>query len=165
MKMGTLYRLDFPSGKSYVGVTLRAPSERFRSHACAAKDGSRCLVHQAWRKHGAPKLVVLSRLRERILFDAEKRAIAKAGTMVPNGYNMTPGGDISPRTVPEIAQRMWGRKISAKTRAKMSAALKGRFFSPETRAKISAAKKGHTYSAETRRRMSEAHRRGKGEQQ
>lgn len=159
MKMGTLYRLEFSNHKSYIGVTHKPASRRYSKHARSAKQGSPLLVHSAWRKHGAPELQVLAVMDSRILLECGKRAVFCFGTITPGGYNMTPGGELMPRMVPEIAARMRGRKISNETRSKMSRALKGRVFSEETRRKISEKKKGVPYSQEARKNMAEAHKR------
>lgn len=142
--MGTLYRLDFASGKSYVGITTAALASRIRRHRYAAAQGSELLVHRAWRAHGEPRVSVLALVEDRMLLDAERRAVATLGTMVPGGYNMIAGGDIQPTTDAAIA-------------AKVSSTLTGITRSPETRAKISAARVGMKFSDATRARLSESH--------
>lgn len=88
--MGTLYKLDFEDGKSYVGITTKTIAHRFNAHACNARTGRRARLYAAWRKHGEPRLTVLAVLEDRELASTEIRAIAAYGTLAPNGYNMTP---------------------------------------------------------------------------
>lgn len=99
---GTLYRLDFASGKSYVGVTTKTAHERFADHQKTVSLGGPWAVYQAWRKYGTPKLVVLAIVSRSVLKIVEQRAVAAFGTFAPHGYNMTPGGDFNPMDVPEI---------------------------------------------------------------
>lgn len=179
--MGLLYKLDFTSGKSYIGVTCRNASIRFKEHMDSVEGDSGCLVHQAWRKYGPPtKVKVLAEVEDYMLMETEQKAIATFGTMIPRGYNMTPGGETSPTSIPEIAQKvsvaMKGHSVSQATRQKLSDALKGRPLDPdrykkfvmywvgkkhtsETKRKMSAAQKGRTFSEGTRAKMSASQRR------
>lgn len=180
--MGQLYRLDFPNGKAYIGITTKTAEVRFKGHEQALHETKPRgqAVYSAWRKHGAPALTVLAIVEDEDLYETEKRAIAIFGTLSPGGYNLTEGGDANPSKHPEVraklsaAQRgknkspeaiansaaaQRGRKHSAETRAKMSAAQRGKKKSPEARAKISAALRERApASAETRAKLSAAHR-------
>lgn len=176
--MGYLYRLEFSSGKGYIGITERRTlSKRIDRHRDAVKSGGQYAVHRAWRKHGEPVVRVLAMASGKYLLDLEQRAIASYGTFGPGGYNMTPGGEVPPSTIPEIAAKlsvaMRGRKLppetiarmrlfrpSAGTREKMAAAKRGRKLSVETRAKMSASQKARIsaepFSAEHRANISAA---------
>ena len=102
---GQLYKLDFSSGKSYIGITHRCSEDRYQPHVlCAIKRGKGA-VYQAWRKYGAPRLTVLAIIERYLLRETEARAVRVFGTLSPSGYNMTPGGDFNPMTLPEIARR------------------------------------------------------------
>lgn len=154
--MGQLYRLDFPNGKSYVGVTTKTAQQRLHGHRCRAKVGNTPL-YTAWRKHGEPKLVLLAILENCDLFETEIRAVSAFGTATPKGYNSTPGGDRSPmldrRVASLVASKLTGRPLSLehkaalslaqrdKPRPALSAALKGKRASPETRARMSSSAK------------------------
>lgn len=131
-----LCRLKFQSGKTYIGIASGSLSARIASHLKSVKKGSLCLVHRAWRKHGAPIAETLAIIERSQMKATERRAIAAFNTMGPNGYNMTPGGDFNPTI---------GRKLSATHRAKISAAGVGRKASPETLLKLSAAKSGKNH--------------------
>lgn len=150
--MGALYKLDFTSGKSYVGITAGLALSRFKGHAIAAKQGSTLAVHSAWRKYGVPVLTVLAILRREDLLNAERRAVHVFGTISPNGYNMTPGGESNPMLIPELAAKvsatMMGHKVTDETRAKLSKVMAGRKASSDTRAKLSASHRGKPLSAE-----------------
>lgn len=173
--MGFLYRLDFTSDKSYIGVTIGKALSRFYGHSRSVKKGSQYLVHKAWRKYGPPKLQVLAVVEDYDLLATEQRAVAVFNTMSPHGYNMTPGGDTSPTSVPEIAAKvsvaMMGHDVSEETREKLSIAFKGkpldevrakafgkywlgRKHSTKSKKKMSKAQKGRTFSKESREKMS-----------
>ena len=142
--MGHLYKLDFSSGKSYVGITAASALERFKGHKKSARDGSQAAVHRAWRKYGDPELKVLAVVENQMLQDAEKRAVAVFGTFGKGGYNLTPGGEISPFHVPAIFARAMANSIATRRSCPMSpedrfargAGLRGKKHTPETRAKI-----------------------------
>lgn len=135
--MGLIYKLDFASGKSYIGLTTRTLVQRIAQHR---KDATRpeaaFVVHAAWAKHGEPVVSVLREAEGEELRQAERDAIRQFNTLSPNGYNLCIGGDL-----PE-----W----SEETRKKMGAVHKGKPKSAEQRAKMSAAHKGKTFTAEHR---------------
>ena len=185
MSIGTLYRLDFQSGKSYIGVTTASAALRYSRHAGTCRAGNKCVLYGAWRKYGAPKMQILAYVEKHMLPEVERKAIVSFGTLVPDGYNMTPGGEISPTTVPEIAARMAaanrGKKrpdvtgmlnpmhrpevralflghLNAMSRDEVAEKMRGAnnpSKRPEGRAKIAASKKGMKFSEEHCRRMSE----------
>lgn len=155
--MGELYRLDFPNGKSYVGITKNFSSSRFEDHKRRAFGGSKkkYLLSNAWKKHGDPKLVILAVLENHMLPEAEVRAVKAFKTMAPDGYNMTPGGEVSPMTVPEVAAKMAasskGKKLSEEHKAKIGAASRR----PQIIAALVARSKGRKMSSEERINLSE----------
>lgn len=94
--MGHLYRLDFASGKSYIGITKHTAIHRFERHRREAARGVKWNpVYNAWREHGEPTLVVMAVLINEDLAETEIRAIALFNTMLPHGYNLSAGGEIS----------------------------------------------------------------------
>lgn len=142
--MGTLYKLDFANGKSYVGITTKSLKTRIKHHAADAANGSQYAVHKAWRKHGEPVMTVLAVVEDRDLAETEIRAIKEFNTLVPNGYNMTPGGEDSPMLVPEIKAKLVGIKRSDESKAKMSASKKGT-MSEAHRQKLKDVHSGNSY--------------------
>ena len=135
--MGELYRLSFPNGKTYIGVSFFTAQKRFKQHLWSAKKSNQ-LAYRAWRKHGEPMLKVLAVVENVLLHEIEIKAIASYGTLTPNGYNMTLGGDGTP-----------GLIHSLETRAKFSIISKARIYSAETRKKIGAKSKGRKLSPES----------------
>lgn len=110
--MGELYRLDFASGKSYIGITEKTAVKRFKGHADAVRSSrtNDTPLYNAWRKHGAPSLKVLAVIENYDLAETEIRAIKIFGTLKPNGYNLLEGGQVSPMTNPEVAIKLKGNK-------------------------------------------------------
>lgn len=187
MTTGSIYLLTFPNGKVYVGQTVLSPKRRFAAHRFAASlIHPRCPVHCAWKKYGEPTLELLTECNIEILSDMEKDFIALFASFGPHGYNMTPGGEVSPMLTPETVEKVrllaltperiarnrevhLGSKRTDECRAAMSAKRKGQNKgvpkSAEHRAKIAAANRGiirnvgRKNTEETRAKMSEAARR------
>lgn len=158
MTVGYLYRLDFSSGKSYIGITFKTPKSRFKNHRNSATQNDSA-VYRAWRKYGEPKLSVLAVIEDYDLKDAEIKAIKIFGTKVPNGYNVSDGGDGAPgvkrseETIERVAKIHRGRKRSEETCRRISEAKKGvprGEVSKETRAKLSERMRGKKNSLGTK---------------
>lgn len=143
--MGTLYRLDFSSGKSYIGATRGQPKRRLVQHRYEAKRKKRREIYAAWGKYGEPRMVILAVVNDADLEKAERKAVQVYGTRVPDGYNLLDGGDAKPTQNPEVA-------------AMISATQKGRIFSAEHREKLAEAKRGTKRDQETKSTMSGAQR-------
>lgn len=141
--MNTLYRLVFQNGKSYIGITTKGVEERVSRHSRASCRKSKHYdipLYRAWRKHGEPQVVVLAILEASQLHESEVRAIKAFGTLAPDGYNATIGGEVSPSSSPEVRAKisasLTGKKASEETKAKMSASLKAMKRAPEHIAKL-----------------------------
>jgi hypothetical protein len=168
VKGGIVYRLDFASGKSYVGVTIRPLAVRVRAHEKSAQYGSKDAVHCAWRAYGPPSVVTLAIVERHMLVETERGAIEVFGTLTPlGGYNMLPGGDVSvgpqsPASIERMASTKRGRKLSLEHRQNISDGLKrsGRAWviSQEVRDKIATTLRGRKHSVEARANMSASKR-------
>jgi hypothetical protein len=173
---GCMYKLTFPNGKSYIGITKRTAAIRFAEHVKVSRAGKKqCAVHHAILKYGADVVMVetLAVGNWPYLITIEVKAIALFGTRPPHGYNLTRGGEgvvgFDQITRAKMGAANVGRTPVADARAKMSAAGSGRLCSVETRAKMrkpkslehrasmSAAQKGRTVSDETREKMRTSH--------
>lgn len=154
--MGELYKLTFPNGKCYIGITTKRAKDRFHGHKARAKQNKASTpLYTAWRKHGEPTLCVLAILEDHALAETEIRAIAAFNTLHPNGYNASVGGDVSPMTIPEIAAKSAATRIgvplSDSHKAALSAAQRGK-----PRPNLAKALKGKKASLETKKKMSES---------
>lgn len=150
LPLGCLYRLTFPNGKCYIGITRNTADHRFATHVCFARAGKRlCAVHHAILKYGAESVAVetLSSASWQELVAMEQRAIVEYATKFPAGYNLTDGGE---GTI--------GVVRSDETRAKISKAKKGRKLTPEQIEKLRAANTGRVKTAEERAKLSAAHK-------
>lgn len=92
-----VYKATFPNGKSYIGITIHTLKQRMRSHKCSAfTKKTNCLFHKALRKYGWENIVweVLFETSNVIqLQNKEQEYIKQNNTLLPNGYNMTLGGE------------------------------------------------------------------------
>lgn len=95
---GFIYKYTSPSGKSYIGQTIRSLYER------SGKDGinyQNCSVfYKAIEKYGFSnfKVEILAELPVEQLEEAEQFYILEYNTLLPNGYNYYPGGCGKPST-------------------------------------------------------------------
>lgn len=139
--MGFLYRLDFSSGKSYIGVTKVSVADRLKRHRYASSR-RKLPIYSAWAKHGAPSVVTLAEVDNADLVMVETNAIRVFSTQVPGGYNLTAGGDglsgfkMSAATIEKIKKAQRGRVISEKTREKLRQANLGKKVPDAVREKI-----------------------------
>jgi group I intron endonuclease len=180
MSYGIIYKATGPTGKVYIGQTVKTLAERKRGHKYQAlKDDRRSIFQVAILEHGfhtfAWEQIDQADTPEE-LDRKEKKWIARYKSTDPEkGYNGTDGG-IDGHPNEEIRRRMsqaksgekhhfFGKHLSAEHRRKIGEAGKGHppyrgstGISPsqETRRKISEARKGIQFSAEHRRKLSEA---------
>ena len=144
-----LYKISFPMhspGKSYIGISSKSASARFKEH-CASKKSYP--IVQAIRKYGANNAVleVLGRFDcFDALYAAEQAAIASHGSKAPNGYNLTDGG-----------KGTFGLPASDERKRKIGDANRGRTLSIERRKRISEHNKTRDWSAQVAA-MAEANR-------
>jgi len=189
--MGIIYLAwNKVNSKGYVGKTIRSFQERRKEHEEAAVNNAPWILSCAIRKYGfdAFEWLVLyeDEDEDREWMDwLEKGFIKRLKTKVPNGYNMTDGGEggnhggwkhteetkqkmreikigttLSEDTKKKISEWNKGKIISEETREKISKANSGRICSEETKKKLSEIKKGKKLTAETCAKMS-ASKRGK----
>lgn len=108
---GWIYQLVFPNGKSYVGQTIHW-ARRMREHARGGKSEDGHVVKQAIRKYGwanVKVVVLMGGPVPRQEMDAwEMIGIREQGSLSPDGYNLTEGGDAQPMDHPEV--RAWHKQ-------------------------------------------------------
>ena len=162
--MGYVYKItNTVNGKAYIGISTHEPEKRrIKDHLSGY--GNR-IIAKAVRKYGKDAFnyeILEANVFDEFLPDLEVAYIAHFNTVVPNGYNLTSGGEVaktlSDETRRKIGEAGKGKLISAEHRRKLSEAHKGKKkppFSAEHRRKMSEAHKGKTHSAEARRKMSE----------
>ena len=127
---------NLANGKRYVGKTIQTLGTRWKAHGCVAKQGRGNHLADAMRKHGADSFIIETIEvceSDADAMAAEKRWIVSLGTKVPDGYNLTDGGE---GHAGHLHTEEWKRKRSEAMKAspprdpeigrKISAALKGR---------------------------------------
>lgn len=136
--------------KVYVGKTRINPYSRWLQHLKLANRGDRRALYTALRKYGKNAFsfsVVSYHESYPELNLAEIATVYVYGSLFPNGYNMTWGGDggsgrRSEETKNKFRASMLGHSVSEKTRALISQSKLGHVMSPGSRLKMSQAKKG-----------------------
>ncbi|AGE49163.1 GIY-YIG catalytic domain-containing endonuclease [Acanthocystis turfacea Chlorella virus Br0604L] len=89
--MGFIYRLTSPSGKSYIGQTVRSIEERFKQHQ---QPDSECVaISRAIQKYGWGNMKKeWQEVSDDKLNFYEEMLVALLGTLSPGGYNLREGG-------------------------------------------------------------------------
>lgn len=167
--------------KSYVGITTRDLHRRWYEHRLVANSCGKLLA-KAIKKYGEDSFEVMELATPiqnsiQALKELEKLLIEQNNTLVPNGYNLTEGGDgvFGYKHTDESKEKMsisrTGKKASSATRLKMhiahsgeNNAFYGKAHSNETKEKISSSKKtnpnrhwlGKPRDEETKRKISES---------
>lgn len=133
------------SGRKYVGVTSGTAGDRWRNHVWSAVGDKRScpLVARAIAKYG-PEMFTFSVLdtaetREQ-LSQKEKFWIGELGTLAPNGYNLTTGGDATFEVSEEAREKLRyaAANRSAEWSARQSEAKKAWFAADPERRKTAA---------------------------
>lgn len=125
------------NGKQYIGLTERTLAQRWERH-CAVKNNM--LMHKAIRKYGVSAFTIEELCQVATLAEAailERKFIAEYGTLSPNGYNITPGGEgrSGPRDATTLARmgkkwRAWWESLpQSKKSAPGGGAARERTFS------------------------------------
>lgn len=148
------------NGKQYIGITKRSPTKRW------GLNGSRYFnqaVGNAIQKYGWENFsheILATGLTESEAKKEERRLVKELGTLAPNGYNLTTGGEagkeVSETTRERLRNSRLGKTASQSTREKISAIHRGKTVSEETRRKLSAARKGLEESEEWRRHIADS---------
>lgn len=147
--------------------TARILEERMKEHTKKSRATSNSYIDRAIAKYGidAFEVSVIEECDiEEKLSEREIYWIAFYNCRIPNGYNITSGGEgicilgykAPPELIVRLSEMRKGRPNTPEQRVKISATLKEKFFSPETCAKISAAKIGHSVSDKTREKLRQA---------
>ena len=132
---GSIYKIEFPNGKVYIGLTTTSLEQRKEGHKKCAKNNDPRRVYKALRKYN---MVDTFELREIDTADTKKELGEKEMKYIrmyksfigEHGYNMTYGGE-----------GVIGYVYTEENRKKMSEAAKKRMEDPEAREKLSEAAK------------------------
>jgi group I intron endonuclease len=140
------------NGKSYVGITTRKIARRWYEH-CNVGNSCGQLLNKAINKYGIDAFeiqVVASAKTISDLKELEKQLIVQYKTKVPNGYNLTDGGD-----------GLTGYKHTEEDKKRNGDLKRGTVHSDETKQKMKDAHLGEnnhfygkSHSEETKQRIS-----------
>lgn len=156
------------NGKLYVGVTTKGYKNRFANHIWhSRKSSGGCrALYNAMRKYGQDAFSVelidtASGFEE--MNQLERKYIAMLGSLHPNGYNLTDGGDagsFAEETRVMASERLKGKPMSERNRKglikawanpelrqKRCDAIKEAMNRPEVKTKTSERQKGNSKSA------------------
>lgn len=156
------------NGKLYVGVTTKGYKNRFANHVRYSRGsrGSCRALYNAMRKYGQDAFSVelidtASSFEE--MNQLERKHITQMGSLHPNGYNLTDGGDagsFAEETRLMASKRLKGKPMGEKNRKalikawadpelrkKRCNAIKEAMSRPEVKAKINGIQKGKPKSA------------------
>lgn len=151
--MHTVYLItNTINGRRYVGQTKTSLQRRFNGHQRKDRRCARYL-HNAILKYGKENFIIeaiIDGLTEEMADEFEAEFIERYCTLVPNGYNLMSGGNVSrhsQETKELIRQIRTGTKASDEAKRKMSEARRGKGIRPpssyaenwtsEARAKVS----------------------------
>jgi hypothetical protein len=99
MTCGSIYKIVFPNGKHYIGLTTTSLEQRTKEHKSAAKYGDTKCIYKAIRKYGLVDTLELIEIDTadtiEELCEKEIGYIIEYNSyyMNENGYNMTYGGE------------------------------------------------------------------------
>jgi len=157
--MGYIYILTSPSGKSYIGQTIRPIQKRLEEHQ---KERSRCVaIYNAIKYHGWENFEKdwYECPDEDLNFD-EELLIREMETLSPNGYNLLEGGGSNGKPCEETVRRMseaqLGKIHTEESKQKMSEAKKGDKHPMYGKTGEKSHSYGKTHTEETIRKISEA---------
>jgi group I intron endonuclease len=157
------------NNKIYIGLTTKDLSKRIAEHV----SENRSYIQKALNKYGIQSFnvsVIDSAESREILCEKERYWIQHYNCKVPNGYNLTDGGDglVNPSEIVRkrisdtlkkkhlVTKGFTGRKHTEESKRKTSETLKEVFSSPEIRKKMSDARKGKVISEEQKQKISKA---------
>ena len=107
-----LYKLVFPNTKLYAGISYDT-TKRFEGHTYSAARGVHLPVYDAMRKYGAQNIkpVLVAVGPEDYIKQLEVDYIEKFQLRDRRyGYNLAPGGTVSPMHAPEVAAKVSATK-------------------------------------------------------
>ena len=169
MTFGSIYKIVFPNGKHYIGLTATSLDQRTKEHKKSAKNGDVLCIYNAIRKYG---MVDTLELIEIDTADTIKELCAKEiGYIIEYnsyymngcGYNMTLGGEGTNgyvyteedrQKMSEARQKYFEDNLEAGKQH--GERMKKYFENPDARKKNSEAQQKRFENSEARKQLSEA---------
>lgn len=119
--MGYIYKItNTQNNKIYIGKTTTCIQDRFSKHVYESKNpnvkGYSFILHKAFRKYGIDNFTIeeVEEIDNSLLDSREIYWINIYNSMIPNGYNMTFGGEGSIKIDYALVYKLWddGKSIS-----------------------------------------------------
>jgi group I intron endonuclease len=133
--------------KKYIGITTVGVHKRWKNHLKEVISGKRKrAIHFAIKKYGINSFIInhiASSKNLEDLLDTEKALIKQHNTQVPNGYNLTAGGEglfgykFSPESIEKMRISHRGFKPKRESIEKTRIAITGKPKTPEHNKKVS----------------------------
>ena len=170
MPFGYIYKIVFPNGKHYIGLTTTSLEQRTKEHKCCAKSGNTKILYKALRKYDMIDTLELIEIdtadTEEELCEKEIGYILIYNSYYMNGngygYNMTYGGEGTFGHVhaEEAIQKMSEMRKkyfenNPEAREKQSEKIKKYYENPEAIKKCSESQKKRYENPEAREQMRE----------
>ena len=166
-KIGCIYKItNLINGKCYIGKSQDF-EKRKTKHILEGSSSKSNYLYRSMKKNGVNnfKFDIIYNFRHgkysnKCANILEKHYIQKYNSFIPNGYNMTLGGEgqcgskFSIEHKAKISASNLGKKVSEETRAKLSASKLGKKISAAHKAKLLASNLGRKVSEETRAKLS-----------
>ncbi len=158
-------------GKKYIGYSSDIKT-RWRKHVSSLNLGTHVnnYLQNSWNLYGKNNFsfFILEECNKDILSEREIYYINELNTFLPNGYNLTLGGEGGihcEETKIKISKANKGKVVSKETRKKLAEIQTGKTYGDDTKAKLSKINSGEgngfygkTHSKESRDKISKAHK-------
>lgn len=125
--MGIIYLITSPSGKYYIGQTIKTANQRWKEHiedALNPKKNNCKALNAAIIKYGKDSFNITTLIEccNELLNEKEQEYILLYNSIIPNGYNIKLGGSSGlhhESTKNKISESLKGREVSQITKQKM----------------------------------------------
>jgi len=151
------------TGKRYVGITTSTLEERYAMHLYCARTGQDRILYKAIRKYGEHNFTcteICAALSWEGACLIEQLLIKEFDCKLPNGYNMTDGGEGTLGwTAPQEVKELWskqrkGRVWTEEQNEARSAKVKAQWADPEFRRLRQQSMGNRTWTEEQKSRRS-----------
>ncbi len=141
---GFIYKITSPSGKAYIGQTIRSVECRVRQHSMFKKKICQC-IFRAIRKYGIDSMFVevIDVVAVGLLNVREMELIKSHLSKKPHGYNLTDGGEGARGRIATFAARL-----------RTGEATKQRWAKPGMREKMRKGLANHIWTKEQKEHLS-----------
>lgn len=156
--MKYIYRIVFPNGKSYIGMTNKTPQERLKRHIYQSRVDRKRKLYKAINEINPDSLYVEEleciESDDVSILKKEERKFIKKYDSINNGYNSTKGGEGGNQFFGKD-NFFYGKHHKESTKKTLSIKHSGKKLSEETKRKISESCIGNFHTDEYKKRAKE----------